>query len=164
MSKKQIKKTYEFLGEGIARKVYALNQDMVLKVSKGEDGYYQNAVENYIFTKASPLTKSILSPILYYSPEHLIMKRAIPLTQFRKDPHVDISEFKGLEWINKSLNELINTFHLYKNDLYHTDSWGVAGNKILLIDYGCTSKFGDFYYEMLFRMKNINVYPEKKRG
>ncbi|WP_238886347.1 hypothetical protein [Clostridium sp. YIM B02551] len=162
MSRKDIKDNFEFLGEGIARKVFAIDEDTVLKVSKGEDGFYQNAVEYYVFSKASSLTKTILCPILYYSPRYLIMKRAIPLTKFRRQNSIDVSKLDGLNWINTPLYELKTKFFLFEEDLYHTDSWGIIGNKMVLIDYGCTSSFGDYFYTLIFKLKKFDVYPIKE--
>ena len=38
MSNKEIAKKYAFLGEGICRKVYSINEDYVVKVAKIDDG------------------------------------------------------------------------------------------------------------------------------
>ena len=62
MSDKEIAKKYKFLGEGICRKVYSINEDYVVKVAKVDDGEYQNRVENYVYTHASKNLIKYLCP------------------------------------------------------------------------------------------------------
>ena len=62
----------DILGEGIARKVFALNKNLVVKVAKGEDGLHQNFVESYIFKNAPYNLKRYLCPVLLYNKRILI--------------------------------------------------------------------------------------------
>jgi len=56
MSDTKIAKKYKFLGEGICRKVYSINEDYVVKVAKIDDGQYQN--ECFLARKCTRKTNS----------------------------------------------------------------------------------------------------------
>lgn len=81
LSDRQISKHFMFLGEGIARKVYAINDNYVMKVSKGIDGYFQNNVENYVYNTVEEDLLKYLCPILAFNSRILIMQRAMPLSK-----------------------------------------------------------------------------------
>ena len=155
---KKIAEKYNFLGEGIARRVYALDDDYVIKISKGIDGFYQNSVENYIYKNASDELRSILCPIEYFTTRYIIMKRATPMSFFTKAKYIDISNFKGYGHIQKYLDLLMEKFYLLEEDLYSPTSWGFLNNRLYLIDYGCTSNYGDFYYDFIFTLNKIGDY------
>ncbi len=87
---KEYKKKFTFLGEGIARKVFALNKNLVVKVAKGEDGLHQNFVESYIFKNAPYNLKRYLCPVLLYNKRILIMPRAEVFPDIRRKTFVDL--------------------------------------------------------------------------
>ncbi|GIM27663.1 hypothetical protein CPJCM30710_03290 [Clostridium polyendosporum] len=149
LSFKDFENKYTFLGEGIARKVYALDDNYVLKVAKNDDGYYQNFVENYVYSHSNKHLKNYLCPIIYYSPKILIMKRAIPLKSLLKITRSDFMVILKQKNMLNDMHELIDRFLLYSNDIFTPRSWGIIDNKYYLIDYGCTNDLGDEYYDMI---------------
>ena len=43
----EINNRYKYLGEGISRRVYAIDEKYVVKIAKNNEGYFQNRVERY---------------------------------------------------------------------------------------------------------------------
>lgn len=146
---------FQFLGEGISRKVFALNEEYVLKLAKDKEGYYQNKIEQHVYSYAPTKLKKYLCPIVCYKPRLLIMKRAIPLTKTIKEKYIYLKNMRNEPDVFKDLNYLADRFYLYYEDLICTSSWGILGNENVLIDYGCTSCKGDFYYELYFLLNRL---------
>jgi len=158
LSPKEMSAQYHFLGEGIARRVYALDDEYVIKISKGIDGFYQNSVENYVFQNASSNLKTILCPIEYFTPKHIVMRRATPMSFFTKTKYINISNFTGYSHIKDYLDTLTDKFYLLEEDLYSPTSWGFLDNSLCLIDYGCTSNYGDYYYDFVFTLDKLDNF------
>ncbi len=144
---KEYKKNFTFLGEGIARKVFALNKNLVVKVAKGEDGLHQNFVESYIFKNAPYKLKRYLCPVLLYNKRILIMPRAEVFPNIRRKTFVDLKKLREENSIEK--------YFLFKEDLYVHSSWGIINDTYYLIDYGCTSEEGDLYYDLLMKTNGL---------
>ena len=151
LSDKQIAKKYKYLGEGISRKVYAIDENYVVKVSKNSDGIYQNRIEHYVYTHVDKKLKKYLCPIVCFKPDRIIMRRAIAISKYRKSEWVDLDEIRPEESSKNDLNKLARNFMLEYEDVISASSWGVYNNENVLIDYGCTSYFGDFVYSALFK-------------
>lgn len=147
----QIKRKYLYLGEGIARKVYAINDNYVIKVAKGLDGYFQNKVENYIFETVDSNLLKYLCPIVAYTPRIIMMKRAEPLSNSKKN-RINLSTIRKEKDSAFDLNYLANKYYLYYNDVLSASSWGNYKGDNVLIDYGCANEKGDRYYGRLFHM------------
>jgi hypothetical protein len=147
MNLSEIKKRFTFLGEGISRSVYAINNDYVIKIAKGREGLYQNRVEKYVFTHASKTLKAYLCPILWYKPGMIVMPRAIPLSQITNSEFVDLKSIRSEPNAYKDLLYLSKKFYLFFEDIESTSSWGLINNIPVLIDYGCTSEEGDWFYQ-----------------
>ncbi|MDF2879861.1 MAG: hypothetical protein K0R54_418 [Clostridiaceae bacterium] len=148
---KKISQRYKYLGEGISRKVYALNENLVVKVAKGDEGIYQNSVEYYVFTHADKNFSKYLCPILWFRPKMLIMRRAIPFKKITKSRFVDLRTIRSEPNSFSEINYYTSKFFLYYNDIRSAGSWGKLDNCNVLIDYGCTNMFGDYYYDFIFR-------------
>lgn len=145
---KKLKKKYEFLGEGIARKVFALDNKYVIKVAKNEDGYHQNFVERYIYANCEPEIKRYLCPIFYSNDRIIIMAKAIPYNKIiGKHDFVDPRNFRIEQTVVDDLKKLISEYHLFTEDIFTARSWGVINGTFYLIDFGCTSDFGDVFYD-----------------
>ncbi|GLC30867.1 hypothetical protein [Clostridium omnivorum] len=153
---KEIRKKYKFLGEGISRRVYDLNNGLVLKLAKDREGHYQNRIENYVYTTASEEQKKYLCPILYYSPRIVIMKKAKPLTDTINSKTLDLKTVRNEDRAEDEINALAEEFYLYYDDVIAVNSWGNLDGVNVLIDYGCTSETGDLYYHMLFWLYEVN--------
>jgi hypothetical protein len=155
--RKRIQKKYKFLGEGVSRKVYALDDNYVIKLAKGEDGIYQNKIEYYVFTSSSENLKKYLCPIVWFRPEMLIMRRAVPMKKFVKSRFIMLNTlWPDMNSVNE-INYLARRYLLDYNDIISTSSWGKLNNANVLIDYGCTSRIGDNIYDFLFYYKFINI-------
>jgi len=150
MSDKEIAKKYKFLGEGICRKVYSINEDYVVKVAKVDDGEYQNRVENYVYTHASKNLIKYLCPIVWFQPDRIIMRRAIPLSSLIKDKYINLRTIRPEKESYDDLNKLTNNFILLAEDISSTSSWGIYNNENVLIDYGCTTYLGDALYTIFY--------------
>ncbi|MGL4760289.1 MAG: hypothetical protein ACRC6T_03085 [Sarcina sp.] len=145
---KKLKKNFKFLGEGIARKVFSLNDKYVVKVAKNDDGYHQNFVERYIYGNCPSHIKKYLCPIYYSNDRIIIMAKATPYNKILgKHVFVNPCDFRPESSVVSDLNQLINNFYLYREDIYAARSWGVIDGEFFLIDFGCTSDFGDMFYD-----------------
>lgn len=151
LSDRQISKKYKYLGEGISRKVYAIDENYVVKVSKNSDGIYQNRIENYVYTNVEKDLKKYLCPIVCFNLNRIIMRRAVPLYKGGKNKWIDLHKIRPEESAYSDLNKLATKFMLEYEDVISSTSWGVYNNKNVLIDYGCTSYFGDYVYSALFK-------------
>jgi hypothetical protein len=150
MNLHQINRRFQYIGEGISRYVYGINDNFVIKIAKGEEGLYQNRVEHYVFTHCSKNHRKYLCPILWYRPKMIVMQRAIPLETFIKEKYIDINKIRPENSAYHDLNQLAKDFYLFYEDIKSTSSWGIISNMPVLIDYGCTSEAGDRYYDKLF--------------
>jgi hypothetical protein len=148
MSYKEIRDKFLFLGEGISRKVYAINEDYVVKIAKGEEGLYQNKVERYVFTHCGKYYRRYLCPILYFKEDMLIMPRATPLSSLTSEKYLDIKKIRKEKNTYKDLSFLTSRFYLFYEDIISVSSWGILKGTPVLIDYGCTSERGDRYYDL----------------
>lgn len=154
MDIRDIYDTFEFLGEGISRKVFAINKDFVLKIAKGSEGVYQNKVEYYVYTHCDERLQKYLCPILYFTSRRLIMPRAVPLYfTSKKDRKINLDEIRPEPYAFEEINELSKRFHLYYPDVIDKSSWGNFNGENILIDYGCTNEIGDLYYDMVFSLE-----------
>ena len=149
-SDKEIAMKYAFLGEGISRKVYSINDDYVIKVAKVNDGRYQNRVENYVYTHAPKNMVKYLCPIVWFEPDRIIMRKAIPLSSLIKDKYINLKKIRPESESYADLSKLTNDFILFAEDIISTSSWGILNNKNVLIDYGCTSHLGDAFYTFFY--------------
>lgn len=152
---KEYKKKFTFLGEGIARKVFALNKNLVVKVAKDEDGLHQNFVESYIFKNAPYNLKRYLCPVLLYNKRILIMPRAEVFPNIRRKTFVDLKKLREENSIEEDIYTLGEKYFLFKEDLYVHSSWGIINDIYYLIDYGCTSEEGDLYYDLLMKTNGL---------
>jgi len=152
LSDKQIAKKFSYLGEGIARKVFAIDDDYVVKVAKGVDGLFQNQVEYYVYRNVDNTLLSYLCPIVAFKPRILLMKRAVPISKYNHNKKVNLNTIREEKYSADDLNYLADNFYLYYNDIVSSSSWGKLDNKNVLIDYGCTSVSGDNYYGRLFHL------------
>jgi hypothetical protein len=150
LDKRKIAKKYKFLGEGISRKVYAINDDYVIKIAKGYDGIYQNRIENHVFKNASEAQIKYLCPIVWFQTERLIMRRATPLSNKDNSEFIDLNTIRPEKDAARVLKKMANSFYLYYEDIIAISSWGVYDKKNVLIDYGCTESIGDFYYRVFY--------------
>lgn len=155
LSMKDFKKNFTFLGEGIARKVFALNNYLVVKVAKDEDGLHQNFVESYIYSNAPVNLKRYLCPVLIYKRKFLIMPRAKTHLNIKRKSFVNLNELRDENTVEKDIAELGDNFLLFKEDLYVHSSWGFINDNYYLIDYGCTSEKGDIYYDFIMRLNGL---------
>lgn len=155
LSIKDYKKNFTFLGEGIARKVFALNKNLVVKVAKDEDGLHQNFVESYIYNNAPLNLKRYLCPVLIYKKNFLIMPRAEKLLNIRRASFVNLDELRDENTVYEDIANLSEKFLLFKEDLYVHSSWGFLNDNYYLIDYGCTSEKGDLYYDFIMRLNGL---------
>jgi len=146
----EIEKKFTFLGEGISRKVYSINDDYVVKVAKLDDGNYQNKVETHVYTHARKHLFKYLCPILWFENDKIIMRRAIPFSSFIKEKYIDLKTIRPEKEAYDDLNRLTIDFMLDAEDIVSTSSWGVYNNQNVLIDYGCTSYLGDYFYTLLY--------------
>jgi hypothetical protein len=156
LKEEEFYKRFEFLGEGISRKVFMLNEEYVLKLAKDEEGYYQNKIEQHVYSYCPTRLKKYLCPIVCFKPRLLIMKKAEPLVKVIQGKYVNLKNLRKEAELFQDLNYLADKFHLFYEDLICVSSWGSLNGENVLIDYGCTSYNGDFYYEMYFLFNKIS--------
>lgn len=153
LSDDDIRKKFRLLGQGDSRKVFALNEDLVLKLAKGVEGVYQNSVEHYVFTHAEVKLSLYLCPVVWFTPRMLVMRRAIPLSSTTHKKHINLGAVRKEPNAPMDLYNLTNKFMLYYEDIISVSSWGILKGLNVLIDYGCTNKAGDAYYNSLFSIE-----------
>jgi hypothetical protein len=141
---------FEFLGEGIGRAVFSINNKYVIKVAKGSEGYYQNRVEYYVYTNCSGRLKKYLCPIIWFRPRMILMPKAIQLSNLVQGKFISLSEIFSDQKAESEILYMAKRFFLFEEDIVSTSSWGIINNRAVLIDYGCTSEEGDVFYDRLF--------------
>jgi len=146
---------FKLLGEGISRKVYALDDKYVIKVAKEKEGIYQNNVEHYVYTHIKFNLKKYLASIACFKPNLIIMERAVPISNTITDEYINVFNFYNDTNFFKDLCYLADKYYLFYEDLISSSSWGIINDKYVLIDYGCTSPFGDMFYDMEFIMNSF---------
>ena len=146
LSKKKLLKSFLYLGEGAARIVFALNNDLVIKVPKNKFGIFQNSIESYIFNHAEEHFKKYLCPEKWYQPELLVAVRAIPIDDDKEYLNC-LRTFCGTIAFYEDILTLSKTYYLAKDDIRATSSWGILNGEKVLIDYGCPSKQGHEFYK-----------------
>ena len=152
LTNKEIERKFLYLGEGIARKVFAVDDNYVIKIAKGVDGYFQNQVEHYVYRNVNSTLLSYLCPIVAFRPRILLMKRALPLSTRNSNKSINLNAIREEKNSASDLNYLATRYYLYYNDIVSPSSWGQLNDKNVLIDYGCCSVKGDRYYGNLFHM------------
>ena len=143
------KKNLIFLGEGISRLTFALNDYLVLKVAKSPDGLMQNFIENYIYNSCGNNFRKYLCPVIFCNNKYLIMLRALPYINIYNKEFIDIKDLRNDENLESNIMLFANTIDLFKNDLKKTSSWGILNNEYYLIDYGCNNPSSDEFYKNL---------------
>lgn len=132
-----IRKNFLFLGSGIARAVYALNNYYVVKVAMNRDGLDQCMLEHEVFISCNQRYLKYLCPVLWYRPGMIIMPRAFPLTMLSPSSTFKISSLGSHAF--RDLKQLSKEYDLLFGDIESSSSWGMLSGKPVLIDYGCTN-------------------------
>lgn len=146
LNKKKLLKLYQYLGEGAARMVFALDDDLVMKIPKNDFGLRQNKIENYIYENVEYRYIKYLCPIIHFEPELLIAKRAIPIND-DIEYLSSLRIFCGNITFYQDILDLSKKYYLSKDDIRATSSWGILNGDKVLIDYGCPSRQGYKYYK-----------------
>lgn len=149
MSLPQIHHNFEYLGEGISRIAYGINEDWVVKVAKGMEGLYQNKVELYVYKHSGTRYRKYLCPIIWHRPDMIFMPRAIPLSKISKCKRVDLKTIRSETEAYNDLISFTKLFYMLPEDIEATSSWGLLNNIPVLIDYGCTDEKGDCFYDSI---------------
>lgn len=142
---------FQYLGQGISRVVYAINDKYVIKVAKNLDGIYQSRVEKYVYKHTDSYLKDYLCPILWYKPKMIVMPRAENLSyklssyDYMNTPIYNIISFRNSEKLFKDLHHFAKHYNLYYDDILSPSSWGFLDGKPVLIDYGCTDSLDKRY-------------------
>ncbi|HCW04750.1 MAG TPA: hypothetical protein DGK91_09650 [Clostridium sp.] len=147
MSLAEIHNSFQYLGEGISRIAYAIDDYWVVKVAKGMEGLYQNKVELYVYKHAEPRFKKFLCPIVWHKPDMIFMPRAIPLSKIYKGSKVNLKTIRPEPNAYKDLLTFTKKFYMLFEDIESTSSWGLINSVPVLIDYGCTEEEGDAFYD-----------------
>lgn len=149
MTKVEIEKNFEYIGEGAGRAVYAINKKYVLKLAKSKGGDKQCEMEYYIYNNAPKYLKRFLCPVVWYKDDMIIMKRATSLLKTGEYRHKNIFRLFGLSVEDpfvKKVNKLVDTFDLLYGDVKSISSWGLLNGQLVLVDYGCTYKIYKKYF------------------
>lgn len=143
-----IESNLNYIGKGSGRKVYAIDENYVIKIPRNSSGVLQNKVENNIYNTANENLKEYLCPIVFYSNDIIIMKRALPLNSFITNRGLNMLEILNSRKRNeffKEMKPLLKYYDLLYEDIIAISSWGLLNNKPVLIDYGCTNKIYNKY-------------------
>jgi hypothetical protein len=147
MTKKEIHKRFLFLGEGLSRRVYAIDDNYIVKVGKGREGFYQNKVERYVYYNCGDYLRKYINPIIWSASDMLIMPRAKLLSDVTRAKYIDLTSIRPEPDAYRDILYLTNKFYLFYEDIISVTSWGIVNGIPVLIDYGCTSEEGDRFYD-----------------
>lgn len=142
---------FQYLGQGISRIVYGINDKFVIKVAKNLDGIYQSRVEKYVYKHTDSYLKEYLCPIVWFKPRMIVMLRAENLAykissyDYKNTPIYDIINFPDKEKLFKDLHRFSKHYNLYYDDILSPSSWGFLNGRPVLIDYGCTDSLDKRY-------------------
>lgn len=145
-----VKAKYEFLGEGASRVVYGIDENFVVKISKNKTGKYQCKTENYIYSTLSEKNKKYFCPIVWYKSGMIVMRRAISFSEILNRKHGSIFEYSNIKKDSeffKNVRKISKHYDLLYPDVKTISSWGILDDKPVLIDYGCTNKLYDYYFD-----------------
>lgn len=145
MSNREIKENFKYLGEGISRIVYAIDDNYVIKLSKGIEGKYQSNVEKHIYNNVNDYFKTYLCPIVWFKPGMMVMLRAKPLKNHIHHRKVDLSKIITDRDCKSDMKMMADTFGLLYADIKAKSSWGILEGRPVLVDYGCTRSFNIKY-------------------
>jgi hypothetical protein len=162
------------LGQGSSRTVYALSEDLVLKVARNKAGIAQNEAEYRAYEKLPDC--SIIARIFYYQKDFqwLVVERILRRTDdsdfqmygintdqmsLRQmlDLVVDGTPAAKLKFLNPAFNRdfralryIVKRTNGMMGEIAHHKQWGIVERKgqeyPVLVDYGLTSKVYDRYY------------------
>ena len=125
--------------------VFAINDDLVIKVPKNKFGFYQNKIENYIYEHVEDRFKKYLCPVTWFQPELLVAKRAMPLG-YDKEYFSSLRVFCENIVFYQDILDLSKIYYLSKDDIRATSSWGILNGDKVLVDYGCPNNQGNRFY------------------
>lgn len=148
--KHTLERKYEFLGEGASRAVFGIDENFVVKVAKNKTGHYQCHTENYIYSNISDQYKKYLCPVIWYKDNMLFMRRAIPFTKLLNHRRGSIFEYTNIRRDStffKNIKKITKRYDLLYPDIKSITSWGTLDDIPVLIDYGCTNKLYDYYFD-----------------
>lgn len=122
------------VGEGSSRRVYAIDDTVVLKIAKDEIGRRQNLIEYRVYNRANEDQRAWLAPVYEktLNDKFLLMRRA------NTDDVSYVPELRVLE-------PLIEEFKLLQDDLTELSSWGEIEGEIVCVDYGCDQETRNEY-------------------
>lgn len=135
-----IDSTYKYLAEGSSRLIYAISDDLIVKIATCRDGVRQCRTESRVYRHCGSYLRRYLSPVLYHRHGMIVMARAVPLVNneyVTGDPPVNLSQVGPPEVVAKDLRTLSKKFDLLYEDLISATSWGHVKDRLVLIDYGC---------------------------
>jgi hypothetical protein len=167
LSFSELKEQFPIVGRGSSRIVFDLSGGTVLKMVRvSAKGQIQHETELELHHYAQDWTHNRLCPILHYSNDKIICRKAIPLNTpyhrlspelipiFRRmrvrlhDFELIYREGRRTEGLSEPYEKLINlalyqdieclisNFCLLPGDLFKRSSWGYWRKKFVLIDYG----------------------------
>ncbi|HBM80411.1 MAG: hypothetical protein QME45_12410 [Clostridiales bacterium] len=133
----EVRMSFEYIGEGICRAVYAIDERFVAKFATCMDGFDQCGLEYKIYSTCKDRYKKYLCPVVWYRPGMVVMPRAVPITEFIEGDKYDISILGG--GAVRDLKRLSKKYDLLFEDIESPTSWGILMGRPCLIDYGCTN-------------------------
>jgi len=163
------------IGEGQGRVVYKLGGGKVLKMAKNPGGIGQNEAESHVCSSASVVT-NLFPKVFEVSPNNfwLVTEEASPMTPeaFEKLTGLpwrtfqsglkgafhskarNVSEFDKQNFIQASRNpffsrivRIIQECKYEPGDIAKLDSWGVIGDRPVILDSGFTEAVNLAYYK-----------------
>lgn len=134
-----------WIGSGSSRDVYDLRNGCVLKIAKNRAGLAQNEQEYRIsLMDTSGFFAKVIN--ISYDFKYLVMRKARRISSdmyiFKFFNVKNIQEFIKL----KEIRSIRDRYNLLWGDLLKASSWGDIDGKVVLIDYGFTTKIRDIYY------------------
>lgn len=137
MRPEEIRLNFKFLGAGISRAVYAIDDYFVVKRATCMDGFDQCGLEKKIYENSGAKYKKYLCPVIWYRPGMLVMPRAVPFTDLSPNTLFNINSLgRGA---GADLKRLSRKYNLLFEDILSSSSWGLLAGRPVLIDYGCTN-------------------------
>lgn len=137
MPPNEVKRRFRYLGEGISRAVFQVDNKHAAKFATCLDGIDQCALENQIYNFDWQRYGRYLCPVIWYHPGMIVMPKALPIKPIYPHRKFNIDSLGPGAY--DDLKSLSRKYNLLFEDITSPSSWGILGNRPVLIDYGCTN-------------------------
>ena len=139
-------KKYRYIGQGSSRKVFDMRNGYVVKIARNNAGIAQNNAEYKIYNRDD---SKIFAKVLGVSEDYryLIMEKAKAIRDYNIILEYFDVNYKGDLKSVVIIVKIMNKHSLLWGDIKKKSSWGIIGDRLVMIDYGFTYNIKKQYYQ-----------------